>query len=106
MKQKGALPYAYTANLGPPDETDYNEIPRRALEYGAEKARVVDCRSVGPRRHRCHTGWRFPHQHRRHPLFQHHASGSRCTGTMLVTAMREDDVNIWATAPPSNSDAI
>jgi argininosuccinate synthase len=45
MKQKGALPYAYTANLGQPDEADYNEIPRKAMEYGAEKARLVDCRT-------------------------------------------------------------
>ena len=44
MKQKGAIPYAYTANLGQPDETDYDEIPRKALEYGAEKARLIDCR--------------------------------------------------------------
>ena len=45
MKQKGARPYAYTANLGQPDETDYDEIPRKALEYGAEKARLIDCRA-------------------------------------------------------------
>src|ERR1700689_4156409 len=44
MKQKGALPYAYTANLGQPDEADYDEIPRKALEYGAEEARLIDCR--------------------------------------------------------------
>ena len=44
MKQKGALPYAYTANLGQPDEADYDEIPRKAMEYGAIKARLVDCR--------------------------------------------------------------
>ena len=44
MKQRGALPYAYTANLGQPDETDYDEIPRKAMEYGAEKARLIDCR--------------------------------------------------------------
>ena len=44
MKQKGALPYAYTANLGQPDETDYDAIPRKALEYGAENARLIDCR--------------------------------------------------------------
>ena len=43
MKQKGALPYAYTANLGQPDETDYDEIPRKAMQYGAIKARLVDC---------------------------------------------------------------
>src|SRR6201997_4939139 len=44
MKQKGAVPYAYTANLGQPDETDYEAIPRKALEYGAEKARLIDAR--------------------------------------------------------------
>jgi len=42
MKQKGAIPYAYTANLGQPDETDYDAIPRLALEYGAEKARLLE----------------------------------------------------------------
>src|SRR5256885_4044189 len=45
MRAKGAIPYAYTANLGQPDETDYDSIPRRALEYGAEKARLNDCRA-------------------------------------------------------------
>jgi len=45
MRAKGAIPYAYTANLGQPDETDYDEIPRKAMQYGAEKARLVDCRS-------------------------------------------------------------
>ena len=45
MKQKGALPYAYTANLGQPDESDYEQIPRAALSYGAEKARLIDCRA-------------------------------------------------------------
>src|SRR3954467_1586176 len=44
MRQKGAIPYCYTANLGQPDEPDYEEIPRRALSYGAEVARLVDCR--------------------------------------------------------------
>src|SRR6476619_5565535 len=44
MRAKGAIPYAYTANLGQPDETDYDEIPRKAMAYGAEKARLVDCR--------------------------------------------------------------
>jgi argininosuccinate synthase len=44
MMKKGALPYAYTANLGQPDEADYDEIPRKAMEYGAIKARLVDCR--------------------------------------------------------------
>src|ERR687887_2844105 len=44
MRAKGAIPYAYTANLGQPDEPDYDEIPRKALAYGAEKARLVECR--------------------------------------------------------------
>src|SRR5215813_5625286 len=44
MRAKGAVPYAYTANLGQPDESDYDAIPRKALEYGAERARLVDCR--------------------------------------------------------------
>src|SRR4029077_21202715 len=44
MRAKGAIPYAYTANLGQPDETDYDDIPRKALKYGAEKARLIDCR--------------------------------------------------------------
>ena len=44
MKLKGAKPYAYTANLGQPDEDDYDAIPRQAKEYGAVEARLVDCR--------------------------------------------------------------
>ena len=44
MRANGAIPYAYTANLGQPDETDYEDIPRRARDYGAEQARLVDCR--------------------------------------------------------------
>src|SRR5829696_10514636 len=46
MRAKGAIPYAYTANLGQPDETDYEDIPRRAMSYGAEQARLVDCRAA------------------------------------------------------------
>ena len=45
MREKGARPCAYTANLGQPDETDYDDIPRKALAYGAETARLIDCRS-------------------------------------------------------------
>src|SRR5687767_15599087 len=44
MRVKGAIPCAYTANLGQPDETDYDDIPRRALAYGADIARLIDCR--------------------------------------------------------------
>jgi len=45
MRQKGAIPYAFTANLGQPDEPDCDDIPRRALQYGAQKARL---RGGGP----------------------------------------------------------
>ena len=44
MRANGAIPYAYTANLGQPDESDYDAIPKKALEYGAEHARLIDCR--------------------------------------------------------------
>src|ERR1700747_2740668 len=44
MRAKGAIPYAYTANLGQPDEKHYDEIPRKAFAYGAKKARLVECR--------------------------------------------------------------
>ena len=44
MLEKGARPYAYTADLGQPDEDDIDSIPARAIEYGAEKARLIDCR--------------------------------------------------------------
>jgi argininosuccinate synthase len=96
MKQKGALPYAYTANLGQPDEADYDEIPRKALEYGAEKARLIDCRSQLVREgiaalqsgafHITTAGTTY---------FNTTPIGRAVTGTMLVTAMKEDDVNIW-----------
>jgi argininosuccinate synthase len=96
MKQKGAIPYAYTANLGQPDESDYDEIPRKALEYGAEKARLIDCRGPLVREgiaalqagafHISTAGVTY---------FNTTPIGRAVTGTMLVAAMKEDDVNIW-----------
>ena len=96
MKQKGAVPYAYTANLGQPDETDYDAIPRKAMEYGAEKARLIDCRAQLVREgiaalqagafHITTAGVTY---------FNTTPIGRAVTGTMLVTAMKEDDVNIW-----------
>ncbi|HEX6019196.1 MAG TPA: argininosuccinate synthase domain-containing protein, partial [Burkholderiaceae bacterium] len=44
MRANGAIPCAYTAHLGQPDESDYDDIPRKAKQYGAELARLVDCR--------------------------------------------------------------
>ena len=96
MKIHGAHPYAYTANLGQPDEADYDAIPRKALEYGAENARLIDCRAQLVREgiaalqsgafHISTAGVTY---------FNTTPIGRAVTGTMLVTAMQEDDVNIW-----------
>ncbi|AOW12373.1 argininosuccinate synthase [Hydrogenophaga crassostreae] len=96
MKQKGAVPYAYTANLGQPDEPDYDEIPRKAMEYGAEKARLVDCRkqlaAEGIAALQCGA---FHVTTAGVTYFNTTPLGRAVTGTMLVAAMKEDDVNIW-----------
>jgi argininosuccinate synthase len=96
MRGKGAIPYAYTANLGQPDEPDYDEIPRRAREYGAEQARLVDCReqlvAEGLAVLQCGA---FHITTAGLPYFNTTPIGRAVTGTMLVLAMKEDDVNIW-----------
>jgi argininosuccinate synthase len=96
MKQKGAIPYAYTANLGQPDETDYDAIPRAALEYGAEKARLIDCRGPLVREGiAALQAGAFHITTAGVPYFNTTPIGRAVTGTMLVAAMKEDDVNIW-----------
>jgi len=96
MKQKGAIPYAYTANLGQPDETDYDAIPRAALEYGAAKARLIDCRSALVREGiAALQAGAFHITTAGVPYFNTTPIGRAVTGTMLVAAMKEDDVNIW-----------
>ncbi len=96
MKLKGAKPYAYTANLGQPDESDYEAIPRAALEYGAEKARLIDCRAQLVRE-----GLAALQSGAFHvttagvPYFNTTPIGRAVTGTMLVSAMKEDGVSIW-----------
>ena len=96
MRGKGAIPYAYTANLGQPDEPDYDDIPRRALQYGAEKARLIDCRrqlvSEGLAALQCGA---FHISTAGVPYFNTTPIGRAVTGTMLVVAMKEDDVHIW-----------
>src|SRR5882762_6895307 len=96
MRKKGAIPYAYTANLGQPDEPDYDDIPRRALQYGAEKARLIDCRkplvSEGLAVLQCGA---FHISTAGVPYFNTTPIGRAVTGTMLVVAMKEDDVHIW-----------
>ena len=96
MKNKGALPYAYTANLGQPDETNYEAIPRRAMEYGAENARLIDCREqlVNEGIAAIQSG-AFHISTAGQLYFNTTPLGRAVTGTMLVAAMREDGVNIW-----------
>ena len=96
MRQKGAIPYAYTANLGQPDEPDYDEIPRKALQYGAEKARLIDCRAqlVAEGLAALQSG-AFHISTAGVPYFNTTPIGRAVTGTMLVVAMKEDDVHIW-----------
>jgi argininosuccinate synthase len=96
MRAKGAIPYAYTANLGQPDEQDYDEIPRRALQYGAEKARLVDCRAqlVSEGLAVLQSG-AFHISTAGVAYFNTTPIGRAVTGTMLVAAMKEDGVNIW-----------
>jgi argininosuccinate synthase len=96
MRARGAVPYAYTANLGQPDEPDYEDIPRRALQYGAEQARLIDCREPLVREglaalqsgafHITTAGLTY---------FNTTPIGRAVTGTLLVLAMKEDEVHIW-----------
>src|SRR5437764_1341904 len=96
MKQKGSIPYAYTANLGQPDESDYDAIPRKALEYGAEKARLIDCRAqlVNEGLAALQAG-AFHISSAAATYFNTTPLGRAVTGTLLVVAMRDDDVHIW-----------
>jgi len=96
MKLKGALPYAYTAHLGQPDESDYDEIPRKAMEYGAEKARLIDCRQqLAAEGLAALQSGAFHISTAGVTYFNTTPLGRAVTGTMLVAAMQEDDVNIW-----------
>jgi argininosuccinate synthase len=96
MREKGAVPYAYTAHLAQPDESDVESIPQRAMTYGAEKARLIDCRADLAREgllalmcgafHIATSGKTY---------FNTTPLGRAVTGTKLVAAMAEDGVNIW-----------
>ncbi|MFM8814700.1 MAG: argininosuccinate synthase [Actinomycetes bacterium] len=96
MREKGALPFAYTANLGQPDEPDLDGVPVRAKQYGAEGARLVDCRSE-----LVHEGLvalqcgAFHITTAGKTYFNTTPLGRAVTGTMLVRAMKEDGVDIW-----------
>ncbi len=97
MRAKGAIPYAYTANLGQPDESDYAEIPQKALAYGAARARLVECRpqlvAEGIAAIQCGA---FHISTGGATYFNTTPLGRAVTGTMLVVAMREDGVGIWS----------
>ncbi len=96
MRHHGAIPFAYTAHLGQPDESDYGAIPRKALEYGAEKARLIECRdqlvAEGIAALQCGA---FHISTAGQLYFNTTPIGRAVTGTMLVSAMQEDEVNIW-----------
>ena len=96
MREKGAIPYAYTADLGQYDETDIASIPDRALIYGAEAGRLIDCRqslveeglaAIACGAFHIRTGGKA--------YFNTTPLGRVVTGTLLVRAMRDDNVEIW-----------
>jgi argininosuccinate synthase len=96
MRNKGAIPYAYTANLGQPDEPDYDDIPRKAMLYGAEAARLIDCRSqLASEGIAALQSGAFHISTAGITYFNTTPLGRAVTGTMLVAAMKDDDVNIW-----------
>jgi argininosuccinate synthase len=96
MREKGALPYAYTADLGQYDEPDLSGVPDRAMTYGAEQARLVDCRAA-----LVHEGLvalqcgAFHIATGGKTYFNTTPLGRAVTGTLLVQAMHEDGVEIW-----------
>ena len=96
MREKGAKPYAYTADLGQPDESDLSGVPSRALDYGAEHARLVDCSTE-----LVHEGLvalqcgAFHITTAGKTYFNTTPLGRAVTGTLLVRAMKEDGVDIW-----------
>ena len=96
MRENGAIPYCYTADLGQPDEPDLAGVPDRAKQYGAEAARVVDCRTE-----LVHEGLvalqcgAFHIATAGKTYFNTTPLGRAVTGTLLVRAMQSDDVDIW-----------
>jgi argininosuccinate synthase len=96
MKEKGATPCTYTADLGQYDETNIAGVPDRAKEYGAEIARLVDCKSAlveeGLAAITCGA---FHIRSGGKQYFNTTPLGRAVTGTLLVRAMLEDNVSIW-----------
>jgi argininosuccinate synthase len=96
MREGGAVPYAYTADLGQYDEPDLSGVPDRALIYGAEAARLVDCRAElvreGLMALQCGA---FHIRTAGRTYFNTTPLGRAVTGTLLVRAMQDDGVDIW-----------
>ena len=96
MRERGAIPYAYTADLGQYDEPDLSGVPDRAVAYGAEAARLVDCREElvreGLMALQCGA---FHISTAGRTYFNTTPLGRAVTGTLLVRAMRDDHVDIW-----------
>ncbi|MEY4392671.1 MAG: argininosuccinate synthase [Actinomycetota bacterium] len=96
MREKGAVPCCYTADLGQPDEPDLPGVPGRAKEYGAEIARLIDCReelvNEGLIALQCGA---FHITTAGKTYFNTTPLGRAVTGTLLVRAMHDDDVDIW-----------
>jgi argininosuccinate synthase len=96
MREGGAIPCAYTADVGQYDEPDLSNVPTRARDYGAEKARLVDCREAlveeGLAALACGA---FHIRSGAQTYFNTTPLGRAVVGTLLVRAMREDDVQIW-----------
>jgi argininosuccinate synthase len=96
MRDKGAIPCTYTANIGQPDEPDIDAVPGRAKEYGAEIARLVDVQEMLVQEGiaALQTG-AFHIRSGGKTYFNTTPIGRAVTGTMLVRAMKEDGVEIW-----------
>ena len=96
MREKGAVPCTYTADIGQYDEPDISGVPERALQYGAELSRAVDCRRMlveeGLAAMACGA---FHIRSGGRAYFNTTPLGRAVTGTMLVRAMHEDGVDIW-----------
>ena len=96
MRDRGAIPCTYTANIGQYDEPDIEGVPKRANAYGAEIARLVDCRAQlvaeGIAAIQCGA---FHIRSGGKTYFNTTPLGRAVTGTLLVRAMKNDGVNIW-----------
>ena len=96
MREKGAIPCTYTADLGQYDELDIDSVPVRAKEYGAEISRLVDCKqSLVEEGLAAIASGAFHIRSGGKQYFNTTPLGRAVTGTLLVRAMLSDKVDIW-----------